>query len=176
MLIKFFPGKIEYKRGFKKWEREVTSTEHLLYTRHNAKLTTLSQSSLQLNEVWTTISHFTNKEIEACHTDTVNSEFGSQTWVFLPLKPCSLHYIGRACQVASLVSDCATLWTLAYQPPLSMGFSRHEYWNGLSGPPAGDLPDPGMEPASSVTPAMQEDSLPLSHQGSPQHHTALNGI
>lgn len=37
MLIKFFPGKIEYKRGLKKWEREVTSTEHLLYTRHDAK-------------------------------------------------------------------------------------------------------------------------------------------
>ena len=41
----------------------------------------------------------------------------------------------------------ATPWT-AYQAPLSMGFSRQEYWSGLPCPPPEDLPDPGMEPAS----------------------------
>ena len=40
----------------------------------------------------------------------------------------------------------ATLWTLAHQAPLSMGFFRQEYWSGLSFPPPGDLPDPGIEP------------------------------
>ena len=52
---------------------------------------------------------------------------------------------------------------VAHQAPLSMGFSRQEYWSGLSCPPPGDLPDPGTEPAS---PAWQADSLPLSHWGS----------
>ena len=42
----------------------------------------------------------------------------------------------------------ATLWTVAHQAPLSMGFFRQEYWSGLSLPSPGDLPDPGVEPAS----------------------------
>ena len=46
----------------------------------------------------------------------------------------------------------ATLWTLVYQAPLSMGFSRQEYWRGLPLPPPGDLPDPGIEPASLAPP------------------------
>ena len=50
----------------------------------------------------------------------------------------------------------ATPWTVAHQAPLSMEFSRQEYWNGLLFPTPGDLPDPGIEPAS---PALQADSL-----------------
>ena len=46
------------------------------------------------------------------------------------------------------------LWTLAYQTPLSMGFSKQEYWNGLPYPPPGDLPDPGIELASLMSPAL----------------------
>ena len=46
-----------------------------------------------------------------------------------------------------------------------MGFPRQEYWSGLSFPPPGDLPDPGIKPASPVSPALQADSLPLSHLG-----------
>ena len=61
----------------------------------------------------------------------------------------------------------ATLWTVALQAPLSLGFSGQESWSGSSCPPPGDLPNPGIEPASPVTPALQVDSLPLSHQGSP---------
>ena len=53
---------------------------------------------------------------------------------------------------------------VARQAPLSMGFSRQEYWSGLPFPPPGDLPDPGIEPTS---PALQADSLPLSHWGRP---------
>ena len=48
----------------------------------------------------------------------------------------------------SRVRLSATPWTVAPQPPLSMGFSRQEYWSGLPGPPPGDLPDPGIEPSS----------------------------
>ena len=47
-----------------------------------------------------------------------------------------------------------TLWTVALQAPLSMEFSRQEYWSGLPFPPAGDLPDPGVEPRSLVSPAL----------------------
>ena len=47
-----------------------------------------------------------------------------------------------------------TLWTVACQTPLSMGFSRQEYWSGLSCPPPGDLPDPGIKPASLRSPAL----------------------
>ena len=50
----------------------------------------------------------------------------------------------------------ATPWTVASQAPLSMKFSRQEYWSGVPFPPPGDLPNPGMEPGS---PALQADSL-----------------
>ena len=46
------------------------------------------------------------------------------------------------------------LWTVACQAPLSMGFSRQEYWSGLLCPPPGDFPDPGMEPTSLTAPAL----------------------
>ena len=48
----------------------------------------------------------------------------------------------------------AILWTVARQVPLSMGLSRQEYWNGLSCPSPGDLPDPGIKPASLTSPAL----------------------
>ena len=59
-----------------------------------------------------------------------------------------------ACQIASVMSNSATPWTLAHQAPLFMGFSRQEYWSGLPCPPPGDLSDPGMKPMSSVFPAL----------------------
>ena len=59
----------------------------------------------------------------------------------------------------------ANLGSIAYQAPLSMEFSRQEYWDGLPTTP-GDLPDPGIEPESPVPPALQAEVLLLSHQGS----------
>ena len=50
-----------------------------------------------------------------------------------------------------------TPWTVARQAPLSMGFSRQEYWSGLPFPSPGDLPDPGIKTRS---PEVQADSLP----------------
>ena len=47
-----------------------------------------------------------------------------------------------------------TPWTVAHQAPLSMGFSRQEYWSGLPCPPAGDLPDSGIEPATLKSPTL----------------------
>ena len=45
-------------------------------------------------------------------------------------------------------------WTIAHQAPLSMGFSRQEYWSGLPCLPPGDLPDPGIEPTSVTPPTL----------------------
>ena len=59
----------------------------------------------------------------------------------------------------------ATPWTIACQVPLFMGFLRQEYWSGLPLPSPEDFSDPGIKPTS---PAWQEDSLPLSHLGSPR--------
>ena len=57
----------------------------------------------------------------------------------------------------SRVQLFVTVWTVAGQAPLSLGFSRLEYWSGLACPPPGDLPDPGIKPTS---PALQADTLP----------------
>ena len=53
-------------------------------------------------------------------------------------------------QVISVMSDSVTLWTVAHKAPLSMGFPRQEYQNGLPRPPPGRLPDPGIEPGSAA--------------------------
>ena len=63
----------------------------------------------------------------------------------------------RVCQSLIRVRLFATLWTVARQAPLSMDFSRQEYWSWLPFPSPGDLPDPGIEPRS---PALQADALP----------------
>ena len=67
----------------------------------------------------------------------------------------------------SVMSDVwlfVTPWTVAYQAPLSMGFSRQEFWSGLPFPSPGDLPDPGIEPWS---PSLQAGVLPSEPPGSP---------
>ena len=91
-------------------------------------------------------------------------------------------------RMLQLLQSCLTFrdpMDLAHQPPLSMGFSRQEYWSGLPCPPPGDLPNPGktlglqtqvwrdLKPRSLPSPALQVDSLPLSHQGSPMAHIFL---
>ena len=58
--------------------------------------------------------------------------------------------------VATSCMILATAWTVTHQAPLSMGFSRQEYWNGLPCPPPGDLPNPRTELRS---PALKADSL-----------------
>ena len=55
---------------------------------------------------------------------------------------------------SSCVQLFVTLWTVAHQAPLSTVFSRQEFWGGLPFPPPGDLPDPGIESRSPVSPAL----------------------
>ena len=54
----------------------------------------------------------------------------------------------------------ATPWIVALQAPLSMGFSRQEYWSGFPCPPPGDLPDTGIKPGSLMSPALADELLP----------------
>ena len=61
----------------------------------------------------------------------------------------------------------ATIWTAVHQAPLSIGFSRQEYWSGLPCRLPGDLPKPGIKPTFPKSPALQADSSPLRHWGSP---------
>ena len=85
----------------------------------------------------------------------VNPEY-SLEGLMLKLKlQCFGHLMQRAaCLVSSVVSDSVTPWTMACQAPLSMGFSRQEYWSGLPCSPPGDLPDPGIKPTPLMTPAL----------------------
>ena len=55
------------------------------------------------------------------------------------------------------MSDSGTLWTVPRQAPLSMGFSRQQYWSGLLFPPPGDFPNPGIEPESLMSPALASE-------------------
>ena len=69
-----------------------------------------------------------------------------------------------------LLQSClfVTPWTAARQAPLSMGFSRQEYWSGLLCPPQGDLPDPGTDPCLLHRLPWQAGSLPLGPLEKPQ--------
>ena len=80
---------------------------------------------------------------------------GSQNLPYLTFTLGCFSYIYKSL-LCSHVWLFATLWTVARQAPLSMGFSRQEYWSGLSCPPLGDLPKPGIEPRCST---LQADSL-----------------
>ena len=80
--------------------------------------------------------------------------------------------------LVSHVQLFATPWTIARQTPLSMGFSRSEYWSGVPCPPPGGLPSPGVR---SRFPALQADSLPPEPPGKPRNAgvgslTLLQGV
>ena len=70
--------------------------------------------------------------------------------------------------MSEVAQSCLTLgdpWTVAYQAPLSMGFSRQAYWSGLPFPSPGDLPNPGIEPTSPEAPELQMDSFTAESMG-----------
>ena len=75
--------------------------------------------------------------------------------------PCSIQW---KVESLSRVQLFATPWTVAYQAPLFMGFSRQEYWSGVPFPSPGDLPDPGIKPGS---PALQADAVLSDPPGKP---------
>ena len=89
----------------------------------------------------------------------INAPFCHTAFAYAPLSPGTLSSLWLvllqiACKIASVISNSATLWTIALQAPLSMRFSRQEFWNGWPCPSPGDLPNPGIEPMSLVSPAL----------------------
>ena len=72
-----------------------------------------------------------------------------------------LHLVTQSCPTLCDPVDCSLPGSSVH------GISRQEYWSGLPFPSPGDFPDPGFESKSPMSPALQVDSLPLSHQGSP---------
>ena len=74
----------------------------------------------------------------------------SSCYTWTPLKTVITQQSKHVCVLSrfSHVQLCVTLWTIVRQAPLSTGFSRQEYWNGLPFTSPGDLPNPGIEPAS----------------------------
>ena len=91
------------------------------------------------------------------------------TITYISLSSCVCVCVwARACtQSCWVVSSSVTLWTVAHQAPLSMGFPRQEYCSGLPFLSPEDLPDSGIEPASLCLLHRQADSLPLCHLGKP---------
>ena len=91
------------------------------------------------------------EEIENLFEEIINENFQN-------LKKETHIQVQKACVCMlihfSQVQLFVTLWTIAHQSPLFMGFSRQEYWSGLPYPPPGDLPNPGIEPASLTSPAL----------------------
>ena len=87
--------------------------------------------------------------------------------IHTPLTSRVCVYYSRSC-----VHFFVTSWTIAHQAPLSMGFSRREYWSGLPFPSPGDLPDPGIKPASLASPALA-CSLLSEPPGKPSTHVFL---
>ena len=96
------------------------------------------------------------RESEAGREENVNEFIHSMDWIVSP--PAS---------AINILKFQPLKGTAASQAPLSMGFSRQEYWSESLCPHPGDLPNPGTEPTSLMSPALAVDSLPLAPPGKP---------
>ena len=104
-----------------------------------------------------------------------NSKYDNLRGYCVHVYVCTCVYVKYCAQnhVYLLVAQLClfvTPWTVAHQAPLSMEFSRQEYWSFLPFHSPGDLPNPGIKPRP---PALQAGSLPSSHQGSPKSWSLL---
>ena len=137
--------------------------------------------------VCTSCKNFFLKKIN--RKTSISSLFGAKFWTNIVYKTNTRKYIFSQSQLGKLNTDwiesyqkglCACMrsrfshvwflvapWTVAGQPPLSMGFSRQEYWSGLPFLPPGDPLDPGIKLESPASHELYMDSLPPSHRGSP---------
>ena len=100
-----------------------------------------------------------------------NGELSEQRGSFSSCLPSSLPlpWAGSGGLVFQTCLTLATLWTVACQDPLSMEFSRQEYWSGLPFPSPGDLPDPGIKPVSFVPPALAGRFFNAEPAGTPNY-------
>ena len=105
---------------------------------------------LCFQELWNRVGKRRVTQIKVLfHSLYTHQHFSHNTW-HLP----HITILGQVLSCFSHVRLCATPWTISRQAPLSMGFSRQEYWSGLPCSPPGDLPDPGIEPTSLMSPAL----------------------
>ena len=89
--------------------------------------------------------------------------FSSPQWLLFDAQNTLSLLLLFSCSV--VCDSFVTVWTVAYQAPVSLGFPRQEYWSGLPFPSPGDLPDPEIEPES---PGLPADSLPPEPPGMPK--------
>ena len=88
----------------------------------------------------------------------------------LVLNEFSIQVMGVPCVGVCVLSHVwlfVTPWTVAHQAPLLQGFPNQDYWSGLPFPPPGDLPDPGLEPVSPVSPALADRFFTTGPPGKP---------
>ena len=117
--------------------------------------------------------------LHCCHANRFIGTLRFYGWVrtyYEPqlLYPFICHWVSRLlpcpsyCKVWShwVMSDSVTPWTVVYQDPPSMGFSRQKYWSRLPFPSPGDPPNPGIKPRF---PALQVDPLPAGPPGKPSY-------
>ena len=96
-------------------------------------------------------------------SSTVSASLSSTSASLVHVRVCVCVCVQtRACTLShsDMSNTFVTLWTIAYYTPLSIEFSRPEYWSGVPCPPPGDLPNPGIKAPSPVSPAVQADSSP----------------
>ena len=121
---------------------------------------------LLISWVWLWVSYFTSQSLYFHLHNGGNCSTSSVEW---NNTNCVLRTAPVTCGAGGLVAKSyltlAIPWTVACQAPLSMGFSRQEYWSGLPFPSPGDLPHRGIKPES---PAIQADDLPTELWGKPK--------
>ena len=144
----------------------------------DSKLTTISKLRAFLP------SHFNHGEKDntqihwnpargALRLDSVGPILSTSTWgIKVPRVSLRTHMRARECvcgcvQLLSHIRLFATLWTVAHQAPLSMGFSRQEYWSGLPFPTPGDLSDPRIKPTSPASPELAGGFFATTPYGKP---------
>ena len=137
----------------------------------------LSSKERELGKVhcWSPLSPVQAKDVKTTQKESNPGNLYSllnEGGVVLSGKDRQCDYFAR--KVASVVSNSATLWTVVHQAPLSMGLSRQEYWIRLPFPSPGDLPNPGIEPASPVPHALAGGVFTTEPFGKP--HSLFNDL
>ena len=122
---------------------------------------TWKESKCPSTDKWIKKIQYIYNGIVLIHTKRNEIKPFSETWINLEI--IILSELSQSSKL-SLVWLFVIPWTVAYQAPLSIGFSRQEYWSGLQFLSTGDLPDPGIRPGS---PSLQEESLPSEPPGKP---------
>ena len=119
--------------------------------------------------MWQTIQMCVISSYESCGPPRQEEYMGGGGWWIL-------NRVYVCTKLQSCVWILATLWTIAHQPPLSMGFSRQEYSSRLPCPSPGDLPNPGIQPVSYVSSIGRWGLYHSCHPGSPSKQNQFSSV